>query len=91
MNIISQLNNDVQFKNSSGMFNDEHHIKMDSYVAHTAYFDDYSNWGSYWRRLVVAPTGGGSEAKDLRAYSDFCLRVFEEMAMMQFLLDTASN
>jgi len=36
-------------------------------------------------------SGVGSEAKDLRAYSDFCLRVFEEMAMMQFLLDTASN
>lgn len=59
MNIISQLDNDVQQDCSSGMFSDEHHIKMDSYVAHTAYFDDYDNWGSYWRRLVVAPTGGG--------------------------------
>ena len=33
--------------------------------------------------------GVGTDGKDLRAYSDFCLRVFEEMATMQFLLDTA--
>lgn len=33
--------------------------------------------------------GVGTDGSDLRAYSNFCLEVFEEMAMMQFLLDTA--
>lgn len=32
--------------------------------------------------------GVGTDGRDLRAYSDFCLKVFEEMAKMQFLLDT---
>ena len=35
--------------------------------------------------------GVGTDGRDLRGYSDFCLKVFEEMATMQFLLDTTSN
>jgi len=42
-------------------------------------------------RLGSMPSydGVGTNGRDLRAYSDFCLKVFEEMAKMQFLLDTA--
>ena len=59
----------------------------------------YGNWeatittrrGSVRLDSMSNYNGVGTDGRDLRGYSDFCLKVFEEMATMQFLLDTASN
>ena len=59
----------------------------------------YGNWeatitikrGSVRLDSMSNYNGVSTDGRDLRGYSDFCLKVFEEMATMQFLLDTTSN